>query len=160
MIAPSRGLRQCDPLFSYLFILVVEGLSAMIKIHKEVGNIHGVVITKGAPMITHICFASDCYMFCRANTLECRVLKEVLEKSVTTSGQVINYNKSSLSFSKNVGVESKNYVSEIMEIRVGEVSWVTIINRENEEKDLVVKVFGEFVVGMKSSYQEPVERSS
>lgn len=54
LIIPQRGLRQGDPLSPYLFILVLEGLGVMIRKQERKGVIHGVIITRGAPTITHI----------------------------------------------------------------------------------------------------------
>ena len=48
-IVPSRGLRQGDPISPYLFLLCVEGLSAMLRKEEEQGNIQGIVVCKGAP---------------------------------------------------------------------------------------------------------------
>lgn len=49
-------------------------------IQKEVqkGDIHGVTIARGAPMVTHLFFANDSFLFCRDNSLESNVLNEVL----------------------------------------------------------------------------------
>lgn len=79
-IIPHRGLRQGDPLSPYLFILVMEGLSAMINKQETRGNIHGISISKGAPRVSHLLFADDCLLFFKANPLEFQVFKDVLEE--------------------------------------------------------------------------------
>ena len=40
-VQPSRGIRQSDPLSPYLFFIVVEGLSALIRKSVEVGTLEG-----------------------------------------------------------------------------------------------------------------------
>lgn len=56
LVTPYRGLRYGDPLSPYLFIIMVEGLSALIDLEARRGELHGVVITKGAPALTHVFF--------------------------------------------------------------------------------------------------------
>ena len=79
-IVISRGLRQGEPLSPYLFLLCVEGLSALL--HEAARNQHlsGISISKGCPKITHLFFADDSLLFCKANNEECRKLKKILEK--------------------------------------------------------------------------------
>ena len=40
-VQPSRGIRQGDPLSPYLFLIVVEGLSSLIRKSMEVGTLEG-----------------------------------------------------------------------------------------------------------------------
>jgi hypothetical protein len=65
-INPDRGLRQGDPLSPYLFILVTEGLSSLIKKTVSRGDLHGVQIWREAPVVSHLLFAGDCFLFCRS----------------------------------------------------------------------------------------------
>jgi hypothetical protein len=46
---PSHGLRQGDPLSPYLFLLLAEGLSSMLKGVEERGDLEGVSVCRGAP---------------------------------------------------------------------------------------------------------------
>lgn len=51
---PTRGLRQGDPLSPYLFLLVAEGLSSMLKGAEDKGELEGIKVCRDAPMITLI----------------------------------------------------------------------------------------------------------
>ena len=77
-IAPTRGLRQGDPLSPTLFLICTEGLSALI--HEAARN-HlwtGISICRGSLRVTHLLFADDSILFCKASAEDCRVLKHIL----------------------------------------------------------------------------------
>jgi len=61
-ISPTRGLRQGDPLSPYLFLLVAEGLSCMLKGAKERGELEGVKVA-GKLILSHICFSQMTHSF-------------------------------------------------------------------------------------------------
>ena len=73
-IVPSRGIRQGNPLSPYLFLLYAEGLSALLKKEVENGRLGGVVICYPGPKISHLFFADDNLIFCRASKEECEAL--------------------------------------------------------------------------------------
>ena len=85
-INPSRGLRQGDPISPYLFLLCTEGLSAMLKKDEREGQIKGVAVCRGAPSVSHLLFADDSIVFCRASVEECDRLISVLEEYEGDSG--------------------------------------------------------------------------
>lgn len=62
-VIPSRGFRLGDPLSPYLFILCAKGLSALIKQAESRGIIHGVEICRRPPIISHLLFADDSFLF-------------------------------------------------------------------------------------------------
>lgn len=76
-VQPQRGIRQGDPISPYIYILCAEGLSSIIRRHEDVGLIHGVAIARGAPRISHLLFADDCYMFFRASGVEAKTVKKM-----------------------------------------------------------------------------------
>lgn len=102
--------RQGDPISPYLYILCAEGLSAMIRRNESVGLIHGCTIARGAPTISHLLFADDCYFFFRAVETEANVMKRILNRYEEMSGQVVNFNKSTVVFSPNTTEENRTKV--------------------------------------------------
>jgi hypothetical protein len=114
---PQRGLRQGDPLSPYLFILCADVLSGLISKAQQNHLIHGVKIAPRAPEITHLLFADDSLLFCRANNKEVKALNEVLQNYQRASGQLVNLNKSEMIFSKGVSNETKRDISQILPIQ-------------------------------------------
>ena len=70
-IHPSKGLRQGDPLSSYLFLLCTEGLHGLLAKAAASGEISGISICRNGPRLTHLFFADDSLLFCRTSVQEC-----------------------------------------------------------------------------------------
>ncbi|XP_062021069.1 uncharacterized protein LOC133737557 [Rosa rugosa] len=62
-VRPSRGIRQGDPLSPYLFILCAEGLSSLIEFFAQQQWIHSIKVTPTAPILHHLLFADDSFLF-------------------------------------------------------------------------------------------------
>ena len=62
-IVPTRGIRQGDPLSSYLFLLCADDFSSFIygAVRNKANS--GISICKGCLMITHLFFADDSLIF-------------------------------------------------------------------------------------------------
>ncbi|PNX99611.1 ribonuclease H [Trifolium pratense] len=58
-----------------------EELTSLIKKHESRGDIHGVRVCRGAPCISHLLFADDCFLFFRANIREAQCMKNILNFS-------------------------------------------------------------------------------
>ena len=64
-IAPTRGLRQGDPLSPYLFVLCTEMLIKMVQTAERKGQITGLKVATGAPPVSHILSADDSMFYCK-----------------------------------------------------------------------------------------------
>ncbi|GLT56437.1 hypothetical protein SLA2020_294760 [Shorea laevis] len=113
-VIPSRGLRQGDPLSPYLFVLCAEGFTAMIKEAERQKLLHGARICRQAPTISHLFFADDSFLFLRAIETEAKTLLSILKDYELASGQVVNMQKSSITFSSNVQQMSRSRILEIL----------------------------------------------
>jgi ribonuclease HI len=116
-IIPGRGLRQGDPLSPYLFIICAEGLSALIRQAEARGDIHGTKICRNAPIISHLLFADDCFLFFRADEHEAQTMKDILATYEAASGQAISLPKSEIFCSRNVHQGVKNVITNILGVQ-------------------------------------------
>ena len=76
---PTRGLRQGDPLSPYLFLLVADGLSRLIKREAEAAILKELKICRNAPGMSHLLFADDNLLFFEGSTQQARVVKNILD---------------------------------------------------------------------------------
>ena len=86
LIQPIRGIRQGDPLSPFLFLLCTEGLHGLIKKATADGDIRGFSICRQGPKLTHLFFVDDSLLFCRANSMECEKIFELLDLYESTLG--------------------------------------------------------------------------
>lgn len=117
-ILPGRGLHQGDPLSPYLFILVAEGLTALIHRAVTTGELHGVQICRNAPILTHLLFANDCFLFFRATHGEVTIMQRILNTYEAASGQAINFAKSEVSFSSNVSQDDRQRLASVLGVQL------------------------------------------
>nr|KYP48455.1 hypothetical protein KK1_029830 [Cajanus cajan] len=113
-ISLERGLRQGDPLSPYLFILCAEGLSSLLRKAEARGELHGAKICRGAPQVSHLLFADDCFLFCKAIERECTTLRTILQQYESASGQAINLQKSEIYYSKNTTTRTRTSINAIL----------------------------------------------
>ena len=97
---PNRGLRQGDPLSSYLFILGQEILSRILEHELRNKNLNGIKTSSNGPTISHLMYADDIILFSKATVRDAYCLINVLEKYCSWSRQSINMNKSGVFFLK------------------------------------------------------------
>lgn len=106
-IIPERGIRQGDPLSSYLFLICTEGFTVIIQDYERLGFIQGVKVARGEPMLSNLFFADDSYIFCRENKIHANHVVSLLSTFEKASRQQVNISKSSVFFSKNMSHEEK-----------------------------------------------------
>uniref|UniRef100_A0A2N9IHI9 Reverse transcriptase domain-containing protein n=1 Tax=Fagus sylvatica TaxID=28930 RepID=A0A2N9IHI9_FAGSY len=92
--APSRGIRQGDPLSPYIFILCMEFLAWLIQGEVHNGNWKGIKVSQQGPIFSHIFFADDLVLFAKATKANCYTINKVLNTFCQASGQKISTSKS------------------------------------------------------------------
>lgn len=74
----SRGIRQGDPISPALFTLLFDLFSRILTKAELDGHIHGVKVARTSPPITHLIYADDLVVYCRATIDEARTLLKCL----------------------------------------------------------------------------------
>ncbi|KAI8563745.1 hypothetical protein RHMOL_Rhmol03G0132800 [Rhododendron molle] len=104
---PQRGLRQGDPLSPYLFLLVIDVLSATIRSGARNNLFFGIIMKRGCPLLSHLLFADDALLFSSTDSRSISHIKALLDQFCLASGQLINFDKSSVCFSSNTTSTTK-----------------------------------------------------
>ncbi|XP_042952180.1 uncharacterized protein LOC122289263 [Carya illinoinensis] len=99
---PTRGLHQGDPLSPYLFIIMQEVLTRMLKDNFNQGRLAPFYILRGAPLVSHLLYADDLLIFANGGNKSVRVIIRTLEQYAQWSSQAINKEKSTLFMSKQI----------------------------------------------------------
>ncbi|XP_055806998.1 uncharacterized protein LOC129875783 [Solanum dulcamara] len=90
----TRGLKQGDPLSPALFIIGAEVLSRMLNNlnqHYLYTRFH---MERKGPQVNHLSFADDVLIFTATNNFSMTLISKTLKVYETTSGQLINKDKS------------------------------------------------------------------
>ncbi|GJS94082.1 putative reverse transcriptase domain, reverse transcriptase zinc-binding domain protein [Tanacetum coccineum] len=113
-----RGLRQGDPLSPYLFTLIMEVLSLLIK--QKIQNCSKFKYHWRCEKIklTHLCFADDLIIFSHGDLKYVKVIKSALEEFSRISGLKPSMEKS-LIFFGNVPDPIKASILDIMPFSIG-----------------------------------------
>ncbi|KAL0395138.1 UNVERIFIED_CONTAM: putative mitochondrial protein [Sesamum latifolium] len=115
---PQRGLHQGDPLSPYLFLFCAEALSHLISGAVSNGELHGVAVSRLGPRVSHLLFADDTLFFCQATRDAMLYVGRILKDFEATSGLMVNLEKSSVSFSRNVPGDLQADLASILGVRV------------------------------------------
>ncbi|WMV54060.1 hypothetical protein MTR67_047445 [Solanum verrucosum] len=89
----QKGLRQGDPLSSFLFLLAMAGLNSMVKTANMHGWLRGFNMARERSdnlEVTHLQYADDTLIFCDADEEQIKILRVIL---VLLSGLHINRRK-------------------------------------------------------------------
>lgn len=95
------------PLSPYLFQFCTEGLIALLQRVARNKEICGLKICRRAPKINDILFTDYSLLFCEATVKENKRVQQLLNKYEAVSGQLINVDKITMFFTRNVPHETQ-----------------------------------------------------
>lgn len=95
-ISIHRGLKQGDPLSPFLFLLVAEGFSGLMRKAREINLVEGFQIGANSLEVTHLQYAEDTLCIGKATVENLSAMKSILRGFEMVSGLKINFFKSSL----------------------------------------------------------------
>ncbi|GKC52346.1 hypothetical protein Tco_1075091 [Tanacetum coccineum] len=116
----KRGLRQGDPLSPYLFTLVMEILTLILKRRVYMSDSFRFHHHCEEIQLINVCFVDDLFIFARGDIESSRVIIDDLEEFKLTSGLVPSIPKS-MAYFCNVLPHTKNAILNIMLFSEGEL---------------------------------------
>jgi len=90
---PERGLRQGDPLAPFLFLIVAEGLTGLVRQAGKANLLSGLRIGRKEVELSILQFADDTLFFCKDSFSNVVTLKAILRGFELASGLKINFHK-------------------------------------------------------------------
>ena len=100
LIHPTRGICQGNPLSPFLFLLCIESLHSLIPKANNDGSIRGFSLCRRSLRLTHLLFANNSLLFCRANRHDCQKVLEILGIYERVFRMQINWRKIYVFFSQ------------------------------------------------------------
>ena len=80
------------------------------------GKLYGIKIARNTTAVSHLMYADDTLLLCRASTQEAEVLKQCLNRYCAWSGQLLNCQKSAILFSRNVDFSTQFEIRELLQM--------------------------------------------
>jgi hypothetical protein len=111
--SPSRGIRQCEPLSPFLFVIMAQGLGHYIKGSIQNGSLQGLPLHGLQPTTSHSHFFDDTLLMNTPTTQEEIKLSSILSDFSEASGTTFNPAKSQLFFF-NTHVEIQQHLSQLL----------------------------------------------
>ncbi|KAL5562053.1 hypothetical protein UlMin_031800 [Ulmus minor] len=111
---PKRGLRQGDPISSYLFILCMEVLSRLINQKVVMGHIVGFKLDRHISALYHLFFVDNIFLMGKCTVNEAFYFKECFDTFCNWSSQSFNTRKSNSFFNNRANGQSSGLIASMM----------------------------------------------
>lgn len=77
---PKKGLRQCDILSPYLFVICMEKLSLFIDNKVKIGEWKPLISGRQGPTVSHLLFDDDLLLFISASVSQVQVVNMTINE--------------------------------------------------------------------------------
>ena len=88
---------------------------------EENNSLRGIKVAPTAPSVNHLLFVDDCVIFSKATIHDAEAIQEALRVYELFSGQKVNFDKTTLSFSKGVRALRRSEIEQKLGVRVVDV---------------------------------------
>ncbi|MBA0845023.1 hypothetical protein Goarm_005853, partial [Gossypium armourianum] len=110
---PKRRIRQGCPLSPYLFVLCMEWLGHFIRTEIDSRKWDPIHLSRTGPLVSHLFFADDLVIFCKAQLDQARLLDSILTQFCEISGHQISVRKNNIFFSKDTEANVRNQINQL-----------------------------------------------
>ncbi|XP_071722530.1 uncharacterized protein [Rutidosis leptorrhynchoides] len=117
---PTRGIRQGDPFSPYLFIIMTNILSTLMRKAIQDETIKGIRLNPTCPTLSHLLFADDAILFLDGTIREAQNVSNVLNQYCYVTSQAINLNKSRLFVGKSCPPHLKQNLASELRVAITE----------------------------------------
>nr|GEV03542.1 RNA-directed DNA polymerase, eukaryota, reverse transcriptase zinc-binding domain protein [Tanacetum cinerariifolium] len=153
----GRGLRQGDPISLYLFTLIMEIFSLMLKRQIEKDPKFQYHFGCKDLKLVHVCFADDLLVMCHGDSNSVKVIKRALDEFSACSGLLPNNSKSTVFFGS-LCEEEKEDITNVLPFVFGKLP-VRYLGVPLIAKRLSVKECGSLIDKIKSKVKSWKNRS-
>jgi hypothetical protein len=154
----SRGIRQDCPLSPYLFILAINELSISLGEALSANQLADISLGPNCPPIHSLLFADDLLICGHASLLEAQSMKRVLMAFCHNSGQMPNWAKSGLLFSRWVDDNTKLDIQNVFPVPLIDESFIHLghplvlpAKNRSEAYDFVLQKFRNKLITYKAN---------
>ncbi|KAL0399937.1 UNVERIFIED_CONTAM: hypothetical protein Sradi_2337000 [Sesamum radiatum] len=136
LVKPGRGLRHGVSLSLYLFLFCAEVLSLLVSQAKQKGEIHGVSISRHAPLVSHLLLADDTLIFSQASVDAMACIKRIGDNGACLGSE--NKFRQIFHGVKNVTQSSKEHLAAILGVAIEDkpakyLGLPTVVGRSKRE---------------------------
>ncbi|XP_057786898.1 uncharacterized protein LOC131004240 [Salvia miltiorrhiza] len=117
--ACSRGVRQGDPLSPIIFGIAEDVLSRLISSCVDSKHLTPMSFSRASNFPTHLLYADDIILFCRATVRNAKKVKEIFQYYGTIFGQHCSQEKSNIFFSSCVTTDRRRSIHRALGFSVG-----------------------------------------